>query len=145
MTRTMMRKFGAPRTGAHTSRPLVWSAGLLLAALVALAAFVVADKTVEDDVRQRFDNITRSTQYAISARIKSYTDLVRGLVALFDTSDGVVTRSQFHRYVGGLDVPQHFPAIEALNYARFVSDGERDDFIASVRHDTSVDPAGYPG
>jgi two-component system sensor histidine kinase/response regulator len=123
----------------------VWGAGMVLAALVALAAFVVADKTVEDDVRQRFDNIARSTQYAISARIKSYTDLVRGLVALFDTSDGIVTRSQFHRYVVGLDVPQHFPAIEALNFARFVPDSERDSFIQAVRRDTSLDPAGYPG
>ena len=74
--------------------------------------------------RQRFENITRSTQYSISARIKSYSDVVRGLVALFQTTDDM-SRLQFHQYVQGLDIQKYFPAIEALTYAPLVRDERR--------------------
>jgi len=122
----------------------LWSAGLSLALAIGCALFVAADRTVEDDAQQRFDNLARSTQYSLSARVKSYSDLVRGLVALFRTSDSL-SRSQFHEYVDALDVARNFPAIEALNYAQLLVAGERDAFIAGVRADTSLTPGGYPG
>jgi two-component system sensor histidine kinase/response regulator len=134
----------SPAMGSTGSRLLLWSAGIGLAVLVALGAFMVAGKTVDDDVRQRFDNVTRSTQYGISARIKSYTDLVRGLEAMFHTTEGPVTRRQFHQYVTALDIGKHFPAVEALNFAQLVPDSERDAFVEAVRRDTSVAKDGYP-
>ncbi len=133
-----------PFWGSKGSRLLLWSVGLALGALVAMGAYFVAAKTVDADVRQRFDNISRSTQFGISARIKSYTDLLRGLEALFHTSEGPVSRRQFHQYVTALDVDRHFPAIETLNFARYVTDSEREAFIAAVRADASLQPGGYP-
>ncbi|MDC8756427.1 CHASE domain-containing protein [Janthinobacterium fluminis] len=121
----------------------LWGAGLSLAALIAAILYMGAAKTVEDDARQRFENVARSTQYSLSARVKTYSDLVRGLVALFRTSD-TLTRGQFHEYVGGLDLPRHFPAIEALTYAQSLTDAQRDAFEAAVRRDASVQPGGYP-
>ena len=111
---------------------LIGGVGVVLALAVGAALYAVADKMVEDDARQRFENITRSTQYSISARIKSYSDVVRGLVALFQTSDQV-SRLQFHQYVRGLGVERNFPALEAVTFAPVVPDARREAFIAAVR------------
>ncbi|HJV02873.1 MAG TPA: CHASE domain-containing protein [Burkholderiaceae bacterium] len=126
-----------------SSRMLIWGVGLSLALAVGMTLYAAALKTVEDDAEQRFQNLTRSTQYSISARVKSYSDLVRGLVALFQTTDNL-SRLQFHQYVASLDLPQHFPAIEALTWAPLVMDAQRDAFVAAVRADRSLEPQGYP-
>jgi two-component system, sensor histidine kinase and response regulator len=126
-----------------SSRMLIWGVGLSLALAVGMTLYVAALKTVEDDAEQRFQNLTRSTQYSISARVKSYSDLVRGLVALFQTTDNL-SRLQFHQYVASLDLPQHFAAIEALTWAPLVTDAQRDAFVAAVRIDRSLAPQGYP-
>jgi CHASE1-domain containing sensor protein len=134
----------AATAGIATSRVLLWGVGLALSCLVGMSVYVAAAKTVEDDARQRFQNVTLAAQYSLSSRVKSYTDVVRGVIALFQTSDKPPTRLQFHRYVEGLDIPRHFPAIESINYAVQVKDSEREAFIESVRADRSVNPNGYP-
>ncbi|WP_295999396.1 CHASE domain-containing protein [Rugamonas sp.] len=138
-----MRNLRQWKPNLKTSRALIWSVGLALALAIGVAAFAAAGKTVEDDAQQRFDNLTRGTQYAISARVKSYSELVRGLVALFRANDHV-SRVQFHDYVDTLNVVQHFPAIDAVTYAQSVSDAERDAFVAAMRRDRSMKPDGYP-
>ncbi|MES2126758.1 MAG: CHASE domain-containing protein [Pseudomonadota bacterium] len=146
MTQTTLRILGlTANQGSRASRLLLWGGGLALSSLVGGVLYASALNTVSTDARERFENVARSAQYSLSARVKSYTDVVRGIVALFDTSDTPITRAQFHRYVKGLDVQRHFPAIEVLNYAVDVQDSERDAFIESVRRDTSIDPKGYPG
>jgi PAS domain S-box-containing protein len=137
--------FGSGRgAGLASSRPLMWSLGLVLSLAVAAGLYVAASQRVEQDARQRFDSVTRAAQYSLEARIKAYTDVLRGLAAVFQTGDQPLTRLQFHRYVGALGVDKHFPAIESLNYAAEVKDAERDAFMESVRRDRSVDPNGYP-
>eukprot|EP01031_Cornospumella_fuschlensis_P015297 gene15297-18697_t len=138
-----MRKLGTLLKGLMTIRTVLWGIGLSLALSVGMVLYSNAARAVEDDDRQRFDNLARSTQYSISQRVKSYSDVVRGLVALFQTSDSL-NRQQFHQYVASLNLPQHFPAIEALNYAVPVTDAERDAFVAAVRNDRSLNPHGYP-
>ncbi|MES2264978.1 MAG: CHASE domain-containing protein [Pseudomonadota bacterium] len=138
-----MRKLRDLVDGVINLRTLLWGIGLSLALAIGVTLYMAAARTVDEDDQQRFDNLTRSTQYSISARVKSYSDLVRGLVALFQTND-TLSRLQFHQYVSSLNLPQHFPAIEALNYAVPVADAERDAFVAGVRADRSLHPAGYP-
>jgi PAS domain S-box-containing protein len=139
-----MRKTGEFRKAPAASRLLQWGIGLALAAAVGLALYVATTRSVEDNARVRFDNVARATQYSIGASVKAYSDVLRGLVALFHTSDGL-SRRQFRQYVASLDVPRHFPAIETINFAPDVRHGERAAFVAAVRADRSVDPAGYPG
>jgi PAS domain S-box-containing protein len=138
-----MRKLGTLLKGLINIRTVLWGIGLSLALSVGMVLYSNAARAVEEDDRQRFDNLARSTQYSISARVKSYSDVVRGLVALFQTSDAL-SRKQFHQYVASLNLPQHFPAIEALNYAVPVSDAQRDAFVTGVRNDRSLHPEGYP-
>lgn len=122
----------------------IWAGGLLLAMAIAGSLYAGALRTIDDDARQRFDNLTYGAQQSLIARVKSYSDLLRGLEALFRSSDNL-TRKQFHDYVGGLDIAQQFPAIESLNYAVYVSAAERDAYIAGVRGDNSLRAGGYPG
>ncbi|UMR29923.1 CHASE domain-containing protein [Massilia sp. MB5] len=138
-----MRKLNELGNSLVSTRLLLWGAGLALAGAVGMTLYATAAKTVEDDAQLRFDNLTRATQYSISARVKSYSDVVRGLVALFQTTDSL-TRLQFRQYVNNLNMPLHFPAIQAINYAPYVPAAEREDFVAAVRADRSVNPAGYP-
>ncbi|APA68954.1 MULTISPECIES: CHASE domain-containing protein [unclassified Janthinobacterium] len=121
----------------------IWAGGLLLALAVGGALYAGAARTVNDDAEQRFDNLTHGAQHSLATRVKSYSDLLRGLEALFRTSDPL-TRRQFHDYVGGLDIARQFPAIESVNYAVAVTQAQRAAFIEAVRQDRSLAPGGYP-
>ncbi|WP_402721029.1 CHASE domain-containing protein [Janthinobacterium rivuli] len=121
----------------------IWAGGLLLALAVGGALYAGAARTVNDDAEQRFDNLTHSAQHSLITRVKSYSDLLRGLEALFRTSEHL-TRRQFHDYVAGLDIARQFPAIESVNYAVAVPSAQRAAFIEAVRKDTSLSPRGYP-
>jgi two-component system sensor histidine kinase/response regulator len=151
--RSMMHALKRFRTGwsgadgAPFERPLLVTAGLglVLAALVAVALSALATRSVDDAAGQRFDVITRNAQSALGARVKSYTDVLRGMAALFQSSATPITRLQFRRYVDSLGVGANFPAIEALSYAHAVSAAERAAFEAAVRRDRDRDPGGYPG
>src|SRR4051812_39430652 len=125
-----MLKSGTETTTVTSSRLLFWAAGCLLALAFGAMLYGYAAKTVDDDADQRFENLARSTQYGISARIKAYSDLTRGMVALFQTTDSL-TRLQFHQYVASLDLANHFPAIEALSWAPQISDAQRAAFVAA--------------
>ena len=111
-----MLKLGTSRNTVTGSRLLFWGAGWALALAVAATAYGVGARIVDADARQRFENLARSTQYVISARIKAYADVTRGLAALFQTSDDL-TRLQFQQYVDGLDLARQFPAVVAMNWA----------------------------
>jgi two-component system sensor histidine kinase/response regulator len=138
-----MLKRGNTRKAVGGARLAFWGVGCAVALGVGAMLYGFAAKTVDDDAGQRFENLARSTQYGISARVKSYADLTRGLVALFQTTD-TVTRQQFHQYVDSLDTPRYFPAIEALTWAPLVTDAQRAAFVAGVRADRSLSDEGYP-
>jgi len=124
-------------------RALIWLGGLALASLIGAALYGSAATTVEANAALRFDNLARNTQYGIASRIKSYSDITRGLVSLFQTGPQI-SRLQFHQYVANLDIPRYFPAIETLNWAPQISAAQRAAFVAAVRADTSLDVRGYP-
>ena len=121
----------------------IWAGGLLLALAIGGALYAGALRTINEDARQRFDNLSYSAQQSLTSRIKSYSDLLRGLESLFRTNENL-TRRQFHDYVDGLDIKRQFPAVESLNYAAFVAAGQRDAFVAAVRADDSLVDGGYP-
>jgi two-component system sensor histidine kinase/response regulator len=127
------------------TRALVPATGVLLSLLVGGALYLIASKVVNDDARQRFDAVARSAQSSLGASIGAYTGVLRGLVAVFHSGEALPTRLDFQRYVAALDVRRNYPAIEGITYASYVTDSERPRFVAQVRADRSLDPAGYPG
>ncbi|MFC4929574.1 CHASE domain-containing protein [Massilia sp. GCM10023247] len=141
---SITRSIGAAGGARRTTRPVLWSAGLLLALFVGMALQMATSRAVEEEARRRFDNRARATQEKLANAINSYTEVTRALAALFAASERPVTRLTFHRYVDALDLRTHYPAIDAVSYTHEVEDGGREAFEAQVRADRSVDPRGYP-
>jgi PAS domain S-box-containing protein len=129
--------------GWTVSQVRIWAGGLLLAVIVGGALYAGARRTINDDARQRFDNLAYSAQQSLVARVKSYSDLLRGMESLFRSTENL-SRKQFHDYVSGLDIAHQFPAVESLNYAVAVSAAQRDGFVDAVRADDSLVAGGYP-
>ncbi|WP_308920327.1 CHASE domain-containing protein [Janthinobacterium sp. J1-1] len=129
--------------GWTVSQVRLWAGGLLLALIVGGTLYAGALRTINDDARQRFDNLAYSAQQSLVARVKSYSDLLRGMESLFRTTENL-SRKQFHDYVSGLDIAHQFPAVESLNYAVAVSAAQRAAFVDAVRADDSLVAGGYP-
>ena len=129
--------------GWTVSQVRIWAGGLLLALIVGGALYAGARRTINDDARQRFDSLSYSAQQSLVARVKSYSDLLRGMASLLRTNENL-SRKQFHDYVSGLDIARQFPAVESLNYAVYVPHGQRDAFVDAVRADDSLVAGGYP-
>jgi signal transduction histidine kinase len=108
--------------------------GALLAFSVGAAFYLIAARSIENDTRARFAGHARGAQITIIARIKSYTDLLRGATSLFQTTD-TLTRTAFHDYVRGLDLAHNFPGIETLNFAHPLLDADRDAWEREQRAD----------
>jgi signal transduction histidine kinase len=101
--------------------------GVPLSVAVGLVLYLTTARSIESDSRQRFSAHAQNARNIVVARIKSYTDVLRGTASIFQTSYPL-SRRQFHGYVHGLDLPRYFPAIETINFAEFVKDAERDAF-----------------
>jgi signal transduction histidine kinase len=128
---------------AFTTGKLVFWLGALLSSAVGLLFYVATENTIESDAQQRFNNMARSVQTTINGRIKSYIDVMRGSASLFQTSTDL-TREQFHRYVEGLSLEREFPGIDAINFARYVTEAERPQFEIRMRKEIAAISSGYP-
>ncbi|NHZ83108.1 histidine kinase [Massilia sp. CCM 8695] len=119
------------------ARPALW-VGLPFSLAVGMVLYFATANSIEADSRTRFAGLAQNARNTISARIKSYTHVLRGTVSLFQISEPL-TRHQFHGYVKGLDVTRNFPAIENINYAQLVHDAERDAFLRRMRDERVAD------
>ncbi|MDC8757381.1 CHASE domain-containing protein [Janthinobacterium fluminis] len=139
--RLTMLSFMGKKNKFSPKRP-IWWIGVLLSSCVGLLFYLTASKSIEADSNQRFKNLAHTAQYSIGARIKSYADLLRGTASLFQVSENI-TRLQFRHYVDGLSLEEHYPAIETINFAKFVTEEERPAFEAKVHRDEAIYD-GYP-
>jgi signal transduction histidine kinase len=117
--------------------------GVLLSFTVGCGFYAATASLIETDASNRFANMTMAAKTSIEARIKSYTDLLRGSASLFATSTDL-TRLQFHRYVEGLELDKEFPGVETINYARYIPGPERAAFEAKMNSESANMAAGYP-
>ena len=142
MTQTM-RTTGRMGSRLRAAPPLlVLGAGAALSLLVGALMYMAAERA---DARRQFDAVARSAQSSLAAGIRSYTDLLRGAAAVFQSVDAAPGRLQFRRYVRALELRKNFPALDAMSFASYVTEAGRVQFIAAVRADRSADPGGYPG
>ncbi|NIA55221.1 PAS domain-containing protein [Massilia sp. TW-1] len=121
-----------------------WAGASVLALAVGTGVYLGTAHAVDVAARARFDHLARSGKLQLDGAVRAYADVVRGLAGMFEANGGTATRLQFHRYVEALGVAEHYPALESVNFAAYVEDGARDAFVAAVRADRSLDPAGYP-
>lgn len=105
--------------------------------------FVLIRDSVENIARLRFERQANDSNGIIENRLRSYADVLYGLRALFASEDPV-DRLRFHRFVQSLDLENHYPGFDSLNYAAYVPAKDKKRFEEAVRRDTSVNPKGYP-
>jgi signal transduction histidine kinase len=98
---------------------------------------------VEDLAQLRFERNASDVKHVIEARVRSYSDVLYGLQALFATQDSI-SRTQFRQFVQSLDLKERYPGFDVVNYAVHVPGGDKQRFEQAVRRDISVDPRGYP-
>ena len=101
------------------SAPATLLTGALLSLVFAAGSYYATAEAIESDAHARFRGMARAAQYTIDARIKSYTDVLRGVAGLF-RADPDTAASQFRQYVAQLDITRNFPGVEVINYARAV-------------------------
>ena len=124
-------------------RALLTSSVWWIGVVVSFALWMLVEDVVENKSRAQFEYHTENAQQAIQNRVRSYIDVLRGVNALFHTTDNV-TREQFHAYVSQLKLESSFPGITNLNYAQRVTAADKKVFEAHVRSDSSRKPGGYP-
>ena len=137
-----MRDIPLPLSRRLTWLPAYWT-GVVLSCSVGGMFFVATRNTIEADASERFRNMALTAQSAITGRIKTYTDVLRGSASLFQTQNNL-TREQFHRYVDGLNLDTEFPGIETINFARHITDADRAPFEEAQRAELAKVAAGYP-
>jgi len=116
---------------------------LAIGILASLLLFNVIRDAVENVARLRFERQASDAHAVIENRLHFYADILFGLRALF-TSQGPVSRAQFHDFIESLDLKHRYPGIDSLNFAAHVPASDRKRFEEAVRRDTSLDPRGYP-
>src|SRR6266480_3354794 len=132
----------------ETRRPrnravLPWAV-LAIGVLISFLMFAVIHDVVEKSARLRFERQAGDAMGAIGERVQFYADILYGLKALFGAQNPV-SRLQFHRFVESLDLKNRYPGFDVVNYAIYVPAKDKRRFEQAVRHDTSIDPRGYPG
>ena len=78
--------------------------------------FTLFQDSVEHVARFRFEREANSANAVIESRLRSYSDVLYSLRALFASEDPV-DRLRFQRFVQSLDLKHRYPAFVSLNYA----------------------------
>ncbi len=129
-------------TRVQRSKTLVPAVALIIGIAVSAVLFFVIRDNIEREAKLRFERQASDAQHVIEARIHSYADVMYGLRAMFSASS--VSRTEFHRYVTGLELAHRYPGFWTFNYAEWVPHEAKAGLEARVRRDTSLDPRGYP-
>jgi PAS domain S-box-containing protein len=126
----------------RNSAALPW-AMLAVGVLFSLLLWRLLRDNIESAAEERFEHQVTEAKQIIERRILSYVEVLFGARALF-AAHNQVTRLQFHDFVHSLDLKTRFPGFDSINYTAYVRADDKERFVDSVRHDTSLDPNGYP-
>jgi signal transduction histidine kinase len=132
----------APASGPRQGTALPWLV-LAIGIPASILLFSHWRDAVEDLAQLRFERNASDVKHVIEARVRSYSDVLYGLQALFATQDSI-SRTQFRQFVQSLHLKDRYPGFDVVNYAVHVLGRDKQRFEQAVRSDISVDPRGYP-
>jgi signal transduction histidine kinase len=121
------------RDAFSVARLSFW-AGALLSSLIGSLLYMVTAHSIEGDAEARFVNHAKHAQSVISVRLKSYTDLLRAAGSMLQSAD-IMTHRRFHEYVRGLELARNYPAVDSMNFAAYVTEGDRAAFMSDLREE----------
>jgi len=107
----------------------VWAvlgAGLLLTGIVWNATRMQAER----ETAERFAAVANDARDSIESRVRSYSEVLRGVRALYLANEGHFSGQEFTDYVAALDLAQRYPGIQVIHYAQRVQASSR----ASTAH-----------
>lgn len=120
---------------------------LTISLLLTAAAWYVADSTVQQRAKERFDFEIEDAKSRIIQRMANYEQVLRGGVALFEADGGgFPNRQAFRQYVATLNTNEYFPGIQGIGFAQILKPSELEPFENKLRAEGfsnfSVHPAG---
>lgn len=116
---------------------------LLLSLLVTVIAWYLAASYSEQRARDRFNFHVEDAQFAIQQRMLAYEQILRGGVALFQSSENV-NREVWRRYVDELNLEENYPGIQGMGYAKWIRPQELNAVIQQVRAEGFPDFTVHP-
>jgi len=123
----------------HRLAYVILALGIVLSGFAWYVAGVLVDRRAQVE----FNTRTQNALSQIERRAQRHVDLLHGLQGLF-SHDPSISRNEFSRYVGSLELRERLPGVISAQYIRRVREGERDVYETAVRTDRSVDLNGYP-
>nr|WP_231940641.1 EAL domain-containing protein [Acidovorax sp. RAC01] len=129
-----------------SGRWLHWFSGAAVGALglVFTAWLVVQQASSTREIGHgRFVQEARSFAEALGQRIAGNTEVVLALRSLF-TANPMLSRLDFERVAGEMDVGQRYPGVRSLSFTRWVPAADKAAYEQRVRSDTSLSPKGFP-
>lgn len=114
-----------------------WVILVVSVALTALAWYI-SDRAQTKLMREQFVFRTTEVDTSIVQRMKHYELLLRGGVALFDSSVEV-KRDEWRTYVKALNFHEQYPGIQAMGFSRVIPRSEKAAHVQAVRAE------GFPG
>ncbi|MBY0240562.1 MAG: CHASE domain-containing protein [Burkholderiaceae bacterium] len=123
------------------------TSGLVLAVCLGSTWWLWSNASLdaERDNRADFNYRVHDLVNNIAQRMQTYVQVLYGAQGLYASSD-YVDRTEFHRYVAGQGLNEHFPGIQGIGYMRLVEPGQRDVHLAGIRSegfpDYAIRPAG---
>ena len=129
-------------------QPLDWMTrwvGILLPALIFILSSLLTYELWRDArnnaqlaLESNFQFQSRETMRRIEHRMQAYEQVLRGVVALYGSSEKV-DRDEFSNYVGRLQIEQSYPGIQGIGFAEMVPAARKQAHVDEIRKE------GYPG
>ena len=116
---------------------------LFLGLALSIVAWRFAGERVTAEAEIKFQHQVAQAVGSLDRRVQDNIHLLVGLRGLFATSLRI-ERDEFHRYLAGFNVAQHYPGARLISFVRHVRHDEKEAFERSVRLDRSLSPQGYP-
>jgi signal transduction histidine kinase len=115
------------------SRQLPWLILIFGALLSGWAAWNI-NAQLEREASAAFQLHALDFQNSVASRLHGYEDILFGIAGLYHHhSDADVSQDEFEAYAQSLALEMRYPAVDALNYARYVEASQREQFIAAFR------------
>jgi len=111
-------------------------AGLCFLALLALTVWIwsVSRNDIAAAASERFGFRSAETRDAVSRRLMTYEQVLRGAIAYVSVSPQL-SRGDWQTYVAQLDLKRHYPGIQAIAYSPLVQPAQLDEFTGRMRRD----------
>lgn len=112
-------------------RRWVWGTVTVSLALT-FGVWVMASRAAEQEAIARFDSLTAEFSSEIEERLRISERFLRGGVALWNAK-GQVTREDWSRYVGTLDLEEGFEGMQGFGFGRLIKAADVDAVVEETR------------